>query len=248
MKTLSHWASRHTPLAILLIIICEITNGFNGLTLGAAWFDALPIAGLHAGIAVLLSLAVGIRLMARLGTGHFGLGRWCLFDAFLSNFLLFGLLGGLMAPRIHAQNASTAAWGSRRVEVRTDTLTRPDALRPVQSATAVSDEARSNNQGGKRAGYVLLFVLGLFLTYFTTALACSIACSGYGFLAVVVLLVGFGFAAVGIYFLGRALDKQLKNRSEMSPAERRRTGRRFWISWVFFIGLAAVSLLLSAIF
>lgn len=249
MKKLSRWASRHAPLAITLIILGEVVNGYSGVMLGATLLNEVSLYILHAGIAILVSLAAGVRLLSRTNTGRFSVGRWCLFGAFLGNFLLFGLLGGLMAPRSQPHNVAVGAWGSRRVEVRADTLARPNTLRPVKQSVTATNAARSSadGQAGKRIGYGLLFGLSFILTYLMTALACNIACSGYGFLAVVVFLLGLGFLAGGIYFLGRALDKQVTKRSDMTPDQRRRTGRRFWLSWVILIGLTVVSLLISAV-
>jgi hypothetical protein len=91
-----------------------------------------------------------------------------------------------------------------------------------------------------------LFVLSLFLMLFTTGLACNIACSGYGFFAAIVFLLGLGFLAGGIYFLGRASEREVKRLRDMAPDERRRTGRRFWLSWGLLTGLFTLLLLVSA--
>lgn len=247
MKNLSQWASRHAPLAIALIILCEVVNGFNGFTLGAALLDTLPVAGLHAGVAVLVSLAVGIRRLARTGGGNFNFRRGCLFGAFLGNFLLFGLLGGLTAPRPQPHDVLTGAWGSRRIESRADTLVRPDSPQSTDRLAVVQQGGRSDRQGGKRVGFVLLFVLSLFLMYSTTGLACGILCAGYGFLAAIVFLLGLGFLAGGIYFLGRAAEKPVKRLRDMTPAERRRAGRRFWLSWGILTGIFTLLLLIAAL-
>ena len=248
MRTIATWASRHAPLAISLIILSEIINGLNGLTLGAAWLDTVSIITLHAGIAVTMSLAVGVRLLAATRPANFGFRRWCLFGALLTNLLLFSLLGGLIAPRSQSTNTPLSALGvSYRVESRADTLAPSDTLRPVVQNKAIENTRPPDNQSGKRAGFVVLFFLSFFLLYLTTGLACNIACAGYGFLAVVVLLLGLGFLAGGIYFLGRAMDKQLKRRADMTPAEKRRTGRRFWVAWGFLAGVFTLLLLISAI-
>jgi hypothetical protein len=248
MKTIAYWASRHASLAIALIVLGEVINGINGIILGAAWLDTVSVATLHAGIAVVMSLAVGIRLLAASHRGDFGFRRWCLFGAFLTTLVLSGLLGGLMAPRSQpASGISTALGIVYRVKSRADTLAPADTLRPVIRDTATTDTRPVDKQGGKRAGFVLLFFLSFFLLYITTALACSIACAGYGFLALVVFLLGLGFLAGGIYFLGRAMDKQLKRRVDMAPTEKRRTGRRFWVAWGLLTGLSVFLLLISAL-
>lgn len=247
MKNLSRWARRHAPFAIALIILCEVVNGVNGFLLGATLLDEMPTAGLHAGIAVLVSLAMGIRLLAHSGGGNSGFGRWYLFGAFLGNFLLFGLLGGLTAPRLQPRDVPTGAWGSRRIESRADTLIRPDSLRPVEPSAAVREVGRPDNRRGRSTGFALLFVLSLFLLFFTTGLACGILCSGYGFFAAIVFVLGLGFLAGGIYFLGRASEREVKSLRDMTPAERRRAGRRFWWSWGLITGIFALLLLIAAI-
>lgn len=246
MKNLSQWASRHAPLAIALIIGCEVVNGFNGFMLGATLLDTLPVAGLHAGVAVLVSLAMGVRLLARTGVGGFNFRRGCLFGAFLGNFLLFGLLGGLTAPRLQPHDVPTGAWGSRRIESRADTLVRPDSLRPADRSAVVRGD-RSDKQRGRSTGFALLFVLSLLLMFFTTSLACGILCAGYGFFAAIVFLLGLGFLAGGIYFLGRASEREVKSLRDMTPAERRRAGRRFWLSWGILTGLFTLLLLIGAV-
>lgn len=248
---LSRWASRHVPFAIGLIVLIEVINAVNGLTLGATLLADVNAAGLHGATALLVGLAVGVRWWYRVGPGGYAFRRWCLFGAFLSNFLLCGLFGGLLGgslvPRSPAPGAPTGAWGYRRVEIRSDTLVRTDVVRPAESSTAVRKSVRANAHTGKKVLFVALFVLSLFLTYFTLALACNIACSGYGFLAIVVFLLGLGFPAGGIYFLGRATDNPFKTRQEMTSAERRRTGRRFWLSWALLAGLVGLIFLISAI-
>ena len=246
MKNISQWASRHAPLAIALIILCEVVNGINGFVLGAAWFNTVSVAGLHVGVAALVSVAMGVRLLTYRDKNDFHFRRWCLSAAFLSNFLLFGLLGGLTAPRPQPRDIPTSVWGSRRIESRSDTLVRTGPLRPAVSSVAATDARRPGKQGGKRTGFVLLFVLSLFLMFFTTGLACNIACSGYGFFAAIVFLLGLGFLAGGIYFLGRASEREVKRLRDMAPDERRRAGRRFWLSWGLLTGLFTLLLLVSA--
>ena len=144
----------------------------------------------------------------------------CLFGAFLANFGLFGLLGRLMAPRTQPHEVPGGAWGSRRIESRADTLVRPATQRPVDRSVVVREGGRPDKRAGNRFGFVMLFVLSFFLLYITTGLACGILCAGYGFFAAVVFLLGLGFLAGGIYFLGRATERQVKRLRDMTPDER----------------------------
>lgn len=211
MKTLSQWASRHAPLAIALIILFDVTNALNGFVLGATLLDNVPTAGLLAGVTVLVGWAVAVRWLYYTSAGGYWFRRRCLFGAFLGNFLLFGLVAGLMTPRPQPHDVLASAWGRRIIESRADTLIRPDTLRPVRQLIIAANTDQTERQTGKRVGFVLLFVLSLVLLYGSVALACSIACSGYGFLATVVYLLGLGFLAGGIFFLGRLRENQSGN-------------------------------------
>ena len=236
-------------MAITLIILGEVVNGFGGFILGATLLDHMPTAWLHVGMAALIGLAVGIRMLDRTVVGNFNYRRWCLFGAFFGNFLLFGLLGGLTAPRTQPRDVATGAWGSRRIESRADTLVRPDTLRRGAGSTVnmAAAEGAPGKQTGKKVLFFFLFLLGIYMTVVMAGLACSIACAGHGFLALIVFMLGLGFPAGGIYFLGRAADRPFKNLRDMNPDERRRAGRRFWRSWGLLIGLFTLILLISAV-
>lgn len=107
MKTLFQWASRHAPLAIALIILFDVTNALNGFVLGATLLDNVPTAGLLAGVTVLVGWAVAVRWLYYTSAGDYWFRRRCLFGAFLGNFLLFGLVAGLMTP------SRTTYWPAR---------------------------------------------------------------------------------------------------------------------------------------
>ena len=230
MRTLSRWANRHVRLAIALIVFAEVVNGFNGVMLGATLLADVPTATLYVGTALVMIFATDVRRLHYTGPDTADFRRWCLVGAFLGNFLLFGLVGGLLVPRPQKKAASTGAWGYRRVEVRSDTLVRPDTLRPAGPPAAVASADR-RSVGKIKAGFVAMFVLSLVLVLVTGLLACNASCSGYGFMAGVVSVLGLGFLAGGLYFLGRAGDKPIRDWGEPTPAERRRNARRFWLGW-----------------
>lgn len=238
LRLFSRWASRHVPLAVTLIILFEVANGFNGVLLGATLLADVPTAGLYVGTALLMIFATGVRRLYYTGPDTEDFRRCCLFGAFLGNFLLFGLVGGLLVPRPQKQAESTGAWGYRRVEIRSDTV------RSAEPSVAVANADRPNNRHVK-GGFVAMFVISLILVLITGLLACNAACSGYGFLAGVVSVLGIGFLAGGIYFLGRAGEKPIKNWGEPTVAERRRYARRFWLIWGVLAGVFGLIVLLS---
>ncbi|QJW88769.1 hypothetical protein HNV11_04920 [Spirosoma taeanense] len=252
MKRLSGWASRHTHLAIGLLVIGELANAANGLLLGANLLDTVSPTGLHIALIGLLTGAVSIRIWAagRPSFPSYRSGRLLLALAFLSNFLLFILLGGIWGQSIQTPDSSGSAFGSRRITVVSDTLALPvvqasDSLYAVSRPVVAPAERVVKNRVGQRIGYVLLFVLGILLTYGAAALACNIACSGYGFLAAVTFMLGLGFLAGGIYFLSRSLDRELTPLQSMAKPDRKRITRRFWQSWLILIGLFCLLMLIS---
>ncbi|MBO0952916.1 hypothetical protein [Fibrella forsythiae] len=246
MRTLARWANHQPALAIALLIVCELLNGYNGLGLGAALLEELPLTVLQVGIGLLLGWAMAVRQLARQGQKSFGFGRWCIGGAFLANFLLFVLLGGSMAPRPGAPSGPLNAWG-RRIDHQADSLSHPTPLPANWQLAKPARPVKADEQTGKRILFVGLLLLGIGLAVLATGLACSIACSGHGFAAVLVLLLGLGFPAGGIYFASRLGEHPIKKASEFTPAERRRATRRFFKAWGILVGLVAFLLLLAAV-
>lgn len=242
MKNLSRWAKRHSRTAILIIVICEVCNAFSGLLLGLNLLESWPIGNLLLLGVLLGGGAVYVRLHHHSDQPYWVARRW-LFGAFLSNFLLFGVLGGLWAERIQSPTANQAVWGSRRVVMRSDSVVKLDNIRPLHQAQLTSRRTSDENQTGKRIGYVLLFLLSIGLTYVSVGLACNLACSGYGALALLVFLLGMGILAGGIFFLIRSFENRIAPLKEMDKPQRRRTLRRFWLTWLTLIGVVAVYLL-----
>lgn len=245
VRFLSRWASRHVRLAIALIILFEVVNGFSAVLLGATLLGDVPTGGLYVGTALLMLFATGIRRLYYTGPDNEDFRRGCLFGAFLGNFLLFGLIGGLLVPRPQQRAESTGAWGYRRVEVRSDTIIRPDTIRPAEPPVVVTKADRIKDRN-IRAGFVGLFFLCILMVLLTATLACSAACSGYGFLAAVVSVLGLGFLAGGIYFVGRAAAEPVRGWGEPTGAERRRNARHFWLTWaVLAAGAGLIHILIS---
>ncbi|GAA4418240.1 hypothetical protein GCM10023187_51470 [Nibrella viscosa] len=236
---LAQWAYHHPVSARILLITLELTNAALGLLLGAnAWADVFrngtPPAGLLATMTILLAGAVyWIRFI------YFTAGRplrskhHYQYALFVANFLLYTTLGGIGAQRAEVFHPSGSVGGSKEVRYEATNPTSPAAPetsdhrveRPEAKAPTDSDRTAT------RVGYVLLFLAGLVLAYGAAALACNLACAGYGFASVMVLLLGTGILAGGAYFFGRAVDKNMKFYRDMTPEERKREKRRFFRTW-----------------
>lgn len=248
MKAVSRWANRHTRLAIALLIGCELINGFGGVLLGANVLSDLPGVTLLLLGLLAVGMAIGVRssAVARITGPAYDARRWRLAVAFGSNWLVWIVLGAYWSQSVQTATPAGMAWGSRRVVVRSDTLINPadTTIRPpVVYGKAAQKSGDSHRHTYKRIGFFLLFLLGFVIWYFSIALACTIACSGYSALAALTLALGIGFLAGGGYFLSRAVESPFVPLRERPLRERRRTLRRFWLLWLILTGLLAVSLL-----
>ncbi len=246
MKTLSRWASRHAFLAILIIVCCEVLNAFNGLLLGLNLLKGWPLGSLLLLFLALLGGAILVR--TRFSAGQtYAANRLFIFGAFLGNFFLFGVLGGLWTESIETPDTSRAVFGYRQEVSQSDSLIKPKNRRSNNQADYYADRTerdRAGNQTGKRILYVLLFLAGISLAGLAAGLACNLVCTGYGVGAFFVLLLGTGIFLASFLVLSRAFGKVIKPWREMDRRERGRT----WLRALYlFLGFWALTALLGAV-
>lgn len=245
IKNISRWASRHPRTAILLLVLCEVANALNGLLLGINLLADWPEGSLLLFILGLLAGAFFLQTRSgRVASMQYWVGRRWLFGAFMTNFLLFILLGGLWASGVQAPTASRTAWGNHRITIQSDTLIRPKNVRPSNPAyyeerTPINEQP-VRNQTGKRIGFVLLFLLGVVVSVYSVALACTLACAGNGTLAFIVLLSGTGIFLGSFFLLSRAFDRVIKPWKLMNRRERKRVYLRALLLFLTFWVLSAV--------
>ncbi|GAB2545422.1 hypothetical protein [Spirosoma aerophilum] len=249
MKNISRWASQHARTAIALLILCETANAANGLLLGMNLLE-----NWSAGYIVLLMLfflggALFIQTQsARLANKSYWVIRRWLFGAFMTNCILFTLLGGTWAANVEKSTFTQTALGSRQLVVRSDTIAPSPNLKstnPAYYETPVSaKEQPVKDQSGKRLGFVLLFLLGIVLTVYAAGLACSLACAGNGTLAFLVGLMGSGIFYGSFVLLSRAFDKIIKPWKLMTRPERKRVYLR---SLLLLLGFWVLSALLGGL-
>ncbi len=247
MKNLSRWASQHGPTAIALLILCEVSNAVNGLLLGMNLLENWPAGCL---LLLILGFVTGAFFMqtqsARINRQPYWVSRRWLFGAFMTNFLLFILLGGFWATSIQKPTFNQTAWGSRRIEVRSDTIVPQPNLKSTNpayyEAQSAVQEQPVRNQAGKRVGFVLLFLLGVVLSGYAVGLACSLACAGNGALAFLVALIGGSLFVSSFFLLSRAFDKIIKPWKLTNRSERKRVYLR---ALLLLLGFWVVSILLG---
>lgn len=106
--------------------------------------------------------------------------------------------------------------------------------------------ADDNPYSGRRIGYVLLFLLSLVLSYFGVYLTCSIACSGYGVLAVLTFLITLGIFSGGVYFLIKAFSKKIRPYATMNKEEKKKERKKFFILWGILSAIAGLFILIQS--
>lgn len=255
---LTYWASQNIRLAMALIILIEIVKFGIGFYLGK---NALPIISSNsASIFVLIIAISSFVFQSFFSEKAQSISRKAAFPyvfkgnliLFISSFLLSSIVGNQWT-RIENPTDKAAVFATLTVEHRND-INVDSLLQAVEEEQRLSisqkptKEEVSSNDDLKRLGYFLLFVLATLLTYFGLILACSIACSGYGVLAVLVLLLDVGIFSGGIYFLLKVFRKgKIKKWKEMSKPERKKEWRRYLKTLLFTVGALATFILLANI-
>ncbi|AYQ32830.1 hypothetical protein [Runella sp. SP2] len=245
----ARWASQHSRLAILLIVLCELTNACIGITAGSALLAGL----LPLQLLVLIGSAFVIRTLIlkfhKTEFQHLRSSTRFLFQKrifvslFCLNLWIYTLGGAVLGSMVQSPQPTSSLHSSMTV-VTSEQY--PDFSKKT-SPKEEEKKPKSSNEGLIRLGYILLFVAGVALSYIGALLACNLACAGIGWAAVAVLLLGLGIMAGGFYFLGRAIDKNMKPFKEMTPDERKREKRRYWRTALGTVLVTAFLILLSAL-
>lgn len=243
------WASQHSRSAIILIVLCELTNACIGITVGSALLtELLPLQ-----LLVLIGSAFVVRTLILKyqktefqhlrSTTRFLFQKRIFISLFCLNLWMYTLGGAVLGSMVQSPQPTSSLHGSMTV---VQSERRPN-LSEKLSQKEEDRNAKSSNEGLLRLGYILLFVAGVALAYISAILACNLACSGIGLAAAAVLLLGLGILAGGFYFLGRAIDKNMKPFKEMTPDERKREKRRYWRTTLGTVLVTAILILISAL-
>jgi len=253
MNAISIWASRNTKKAILLIIIFEILKLGIGFDIGQHFVPTLSPIFIELAVLSLVLLITYVQNNYRHKSPALSKETHRKFRLqstgiiFLSSLFLSILLGnhfkGLgyninsvlvanAAVTIPADSVQTAP----NDDIKDKKQVKKHKFRLFSKKTA-DDDPHSN----KRIGYVLLFLLSLALSYGGLYLSCGILCSGYGVLAVLLFITTLGVLAGGIYFLIKAFSNPVRPNSLMTPQEKKKERKKFFIIWAL-VGIAAAAL------
>lgn len=254
MKAISIWASHHSKKAITLIVIIELAKNFIGFDIGHNFLPTLSPAFIELAILAIVFLITFVQttyqhqVLTLSKEAH----RWLRLRStaiiFTSSLFLSILMGnhlkglGYQINGVISANAAVSMVADSVQQSTTNEIKeKKHQFRLFAKKTADNDPF-----GKRRIGYVLLFVLSLVLTYFGVYLTCSIACSGYGVLAVLALLLTLGVLSGGIYFLFKAFSKKVRPYSSMSKEERKKERKKFFILWGVLSALTALFILIQS--
>jgi len=255
-NNLSVWAARRPRQAVPLLIILELVNAVIGIMVGSALLGTFSPWVLMGLLLAMVLMNVGlkrygaIRLFDLAEGARFGLQKQIFFFLFCINLCAYAVAGGIMGRMSAFPEASSSLYGSSTSastlsEISSDN--KKMSFREKILQKTIRQKAEKEGSAGRRVGYIALFLLGIALAVVGAYLACATACSGYGFAAVLVLLLSLGVLAGGFYFLGRGIDKNMKPLKEMTPDERKREKRRYLRTLLGTIGGAVLLILISAL-
>lgn len=243
LRAVSGWASRHTSVAIALIILLEITNGYLGTLLGANLLETVPAGALQAAVIALVGVVIYVRLWYQGDDSGPGirrprLKRVCMFTLFMGNFLLFTVIGGIGANRVRVFHPSGSVGGS---SASVSSVMPGDSLRPTLGQPKPEPSIKLRRKVPLAVlilGYALLLGAGFFLGLLLVLFSCQLSCPGYGLGAVLLTLLGLGVVGGLGLLWGRVISDNIKRIKV--PAERSRAARRYRRVW-----LAAVAAMLA---
>ena len=245
----ARWASQHARPAILAIVLCELTNVCIGIAVGSALLAGL----LPLQLLVLIGSAFVVRTLILQyqktefqhlhSTTRFLFQKRIFVSLFCLNLWIYTLGGAALGSMVQSPQPTSSLHSSMTVVTSEQRPNFSKKLSPKEE----DRKAKSSNEGLLRLGYILLFVAGVALAYISAILACNLACAGIGWAAVAVLLLGLGILAGGFYFLGRAIDKNMKPFKEMTADERKREKRRYWRTALGTVLATAFLMLISAL-
>jgi MFS family permease len=262
MKTISIWASKNQNLAIAFIIIIELLKGLMGFAIGNDFLPILSNATIELSVLAIVFIISFVQINYRHYAPELTKEKYYKFRIkstaiiFLSSFLLAILLGN------HFKNVgylvSNQLISYAGVTIKTDSVQQQEGLTIFEKTIKKNQSnhkkhqlfskqstENSTNDTGKRIGYVLLFMLSLILSYFGLALSCSIACSGYGVLAILAILLTLGIFSGGIYFLIKSFRKTIKPSKEMTHEEKKKERKKFFAIWGIVTAIAALLIIIS---
>ena len=244
MKSLSIWASRNIILFRIIIpigfLILFIFNYFLGMLFQLEWLILRePVVFLTVFVILILSFSLypsSKRINEQFKSDHLFYFRWKLIDLILIlGFCLVSFYCGTHSGQVlQKQNSSTI---TRSTTAEIGSVIPLNSLEKFEKRKSRSFKDRIASffnkigtrmldfyhqlSNGKKAlfiGLVILFgLLYLGLFYLLAIGACSIACSGYGVLALIVFILGEALLFLGLYYSIFGLKNNMDKKEGEEP-------------------------------
>jgi uncharacterized membrane-anchored protein len=245
------------PFAIALIVIIEFARFGIGFYLGK---NALPVFAANSLNIVALLVGVSIffaqnyfKRKAATATPKtaFGINATGSLLIFTASFLLSVLVGNQWSrfenPTVNA-NISATLVEERPAKVNVDSLLslveKEQFVKEIQEPEP--DKKTKDGDGLQRLGYFALFVLSVILTFIGVYAVCALACSGYGVIAVLAILVNIGILGGGVYFLLKVFKNgRIRRLRDMDKSERKKEWKRYLKATLITVGVLAGFLLIA---
>ncbi len=259
MNAISIWASHNTKKAITFIVIIEFAKNIIGFDIGNSFLPAISPAFIELAVLAIVFLITFVQTNYQHQANtlskeaHRKLRLKSTAIIFLSSLFLSILLGSHFKGLAYSINSVFAANASVAISadsVQTSATNEVKAKKQMAkhkfslfSKKTTEDDPYSN----RRIGYVLLFVLSIALSYFGLYLSCGLACSGYGVLTVLLLLITLGVFAGGVYFLIKAFSKKVRPFSIMSKEEKKKERKKFFTLWGVLTAIAGLFILITGL-
>lgn len=261
---LTHWAAKNVAAAVCIIVLIETLKFSIGFYIGKNAFPIFSAETLRmATLLIVVTVFVAEnffkeKLLNASRKASFNLiarGNLVLF----TTSLFLSLIAGNQWARLHNPAENPAIFAALTVEKKT-TINSDSVLRAIQQEQQLkrisqaktkgkSSAQTTDNDGLQRLGYFALFALAMMLTFFGIYLACALACGGYGIFAVLVFLLDIGIFGGGIYFLLKVFKKgQIKRWREMDKTERKKEGKRYLLTTLISVTVAALWFIISSSF
>lgn len=262
MKTISIWASKNQKLAIAFIVIIELLKIIFGAAIGNDFLPTFSNNTIEISFLVIVFFVSFVQINYETEApflnknAHRKLRLKSTGIIFLSTFFLSILLGNYFKNLGYSIDNQLVSYAG--VTIKTDSTQQNANLTVFEKIVKVKQFSQNNkpfflkkttenstSDGGKRFGYVLLFVLSLVLTYVGLALSCSLACSNYAVWAILAFLATLGILSGGIYFLIKVFREVIKPSKEMTHEEKRKERKKFFAIWGIVTAAVALFILIA---
>lgn len=239
LKKVSEWARENKNQAQLLIagssVLLPAISLSTGWLAGASDFNEVKFALLSAGV-----IGTGVSYYGKKGKRTYGFRK-------IREFIFAGMLMGLF----HAGGNQLKQDFKQRETVVQVSDTNQVSLSHMVAEEINEDLALALRIFGKIGLTLLLLCASLFLLWLVLALSCTLACNGYGFVALMSALVGgvgvFFLFGLGLYHIWKKWKKSSKSRNSIEDERSKQKKVAFWENFMIgvFILLGTIAGIIS---